>query len=55
MKKTFLLVSIIAALAMTGCGKGAQTTSQEPEQDSSSSKEESRKTTIAGNLPKCIG
>ena len=41
MKRNFLLVSIIATLAMTGCGKGSENTSKEPEKDSSSIKEDS--------------
>ena len=41
MKKHFLLVSMIAALAMTGCGKGSKSTSKEPEKNSSSIKEDS--------------
>ena len=41
MKRNFLLVSIIATLAMTGCGKGSESTSKEPEKDSSSIQEDS--------------
>ena len=49
MKKHFLLVSMIAALALTGCGNNGNSESKEPEQDSSSLPEE--KSSSATQVP----